>query len=209
MTKPKQIDVNRFISFEASLPEFKSLVDEVGEGALFVYPTETIYGIGGVQREDVENRIYKAKVRKPDNPLLLISSDLSHFDYLNLDVTRVAKKLAEKFWPGDLTMILSHKDDSNKKTGIRVSSHPFIKKLCDATKKPIFSTSANISGEEYRNDPDFIFETFKDSIDLMFDYGELPESSPSTVVMIEDDDNVKVLREGVIKESAIFDVLRS
>lgn len=202
MTKPKRISVDSFINQDASSSEFNNIINSIGEGALFIYPTETIYGIGGIAEEELEERIYKAKIRKPDNPMLLISSSLDHFKFLNLKIDDKAEELSEKFWPGNLTLILPHKDNENIKTGIRVSSHPFIKKLCDSLKRPIYSTSANISGDEYRNDPDYIFDIFKNDIDLMFDMGKLPESEPSTVVMVEKE-NVKVLREGVIKTEEI------
>lgn len=202
MTKPKIIKVEDFIDLDASSSEFTDIVNRIEEGALFVYPTETIYGIGGIPNEDVEERIYNAKVRKPDNPLLLISSSLEHFDFLNLEINKKAKKLAEKFWPGNLTMILPSHQNNEIKTGIRVSSHPFIQKLCSNLKKPIFSTSANISGEDYKNDPQYICNIFQDNIDIMFDMGILPDSEPSTVVMVGNDD-VNVLREGVIKRSEI------
>ncbi len=198
MTKPKRISVETFLNQDASSPEFNETINLVREGALFVYPTETIYGIGGIPEKELEERIYKAKVRKPDNPLLLISSSLDHFNFLNLKINDKAEILAEKFWPGNLTLILPHKGDETIKTGIRVSSHPFIKKLCDGLKRPVYSTSANISGEDYKNDPDDIFKIFQNDIDIMFDMGKLPVSEASTVVMVEKD-NVKVLREGVIK----------
>lgn len=202
MTKLNRISVTDFLNQDASSPAFQELIKSIGEGALFIYPTETIYGIGGIPEKGVEERIYKAKVRKPDNPLLLISSSLDHFSFLNLKINKIAEKLAEKFWPGNLTMILPHQGDESIKTGIRVSNHPFIRKLCENLKKPIFSTSANISGEDYKNNADFIFQTFKENVDLMFDMGELPQSEPSTVVMVEKD-GVKVLREGVIRKAEI------
>lgn len=202
MTKLKRISVDEFLKYDASSSNFTKLVKEVGEGALLIYPTETIYGIGGIPEGYVEEKIYKAKIRKPDNPILLISSSLDHFNFLNLNVNSIAKKLADKFWPGNLTIILPHKNNGSIKTGIRVSDHPFIIKLCNSLKKPIFSTSANISGEDYKNDPDFIWKTFEKTADLMFDMGELPYSEPSTVVMVEKD-VVKVLREGVIKKEEI------
>lgn len=202
MTTPKRISVDHFLNFDASSSPFIDIINCIEEGALLIYPTETIYGIGGIPNDEVKESIYKAKVRKPDNPLLLISSSFDHFDFLNLEINDFAKKLADKFWPGNLTLILPHKDDPSIKTGIRVSGHPFIQKLCTALKKPVYSTSANISGEDYVNDPDQIFKIFENSVEIMFDMGQLPESAPSTVIMIEDN-GVKVLREGVIKTSEI------
>jgi len=207
MTKPKLIDVKQFIELNASAPDFTSIVEEVRAGALFVYPTETIYGIGGVPTVEVEERIYSAKRRKPENPLLLIASSLKHFNAFDLEFSDTAKKLADAFWPGDLTMILPHKSDSSVKTGVRVSAHPFIKKICDALGAPLYSTSANISGEEYVNDPEFIFSTFEEDIDLLFSLGKLPSSEPSTVIEVCDNGKVNIIREGVIKKRAILNIV--
>lgn len=202
MTKPRIVKVSDFLNFAPSAKEFKNIISQVKEGATFVYPTETIYGIGGIPKKSVEESIYRAKVRKPDNPMLLIASSVQHFDSLGLFFNDTVKKLAKRFWPGNLTMILSH-TNKNKKTGIRVSDHPFIKKLCDAINMPVYSTSANTSGEDYVNDIEVIKSIFCRSVDLIFDMGTLPPSKPSTVVMVKDK-GVQVLREGVISKNDIL-----
>jgi tRNA A37 threonylcarbamoyladenosine synthetase subunit TsaC/SUA5/YrdC len=72
---------------------------------------------------------------------------------------------------------------------------------------PIFSTSANISDELYKNDPDEIFRVFDGNVDFFIDAGFLPESKPSTIVKIKADDSFEVLREGAILRRQIINAL--
>ena len=175
-------------------------------GAVFIYPTETIYGIGGrYDRDDVYSRIISAKVRSPDNPFILIGGAVECFAPLSLTFSVVAERLADAFWPGLLTLVLPGADSQG--IAVRVSDHPFIAALAGHFPMPLFSTSANISGEPYQADPDAIFATIGDRVDFMIDAGFLPESLPSTVARVETDGRVTVLREGCISAAMIDAVL--
>jgi L-threonylcarbamoyladenylate synthase len=171
-------------------------------GAVFIYPTETIYGIGGrYDRDDVYSRIISAKVRPPENPFILIGGTVECFAPLSLTFTPVAERLADAFWPGLLTLVLPGAD--SKSVAVRVSDHPFIAALAGHFPWPLFSTSANISGKPYQPAPDAIFATIGDRVDFMIDAGLLPYSLPSTVARVENDGRVAVLREGGISAAMI------
>lgn len=172
-------------------------------GEVFVYPTETIYGIGGrCDRKDVYARIIAAKVRRPDNPMILISDKFERFASLALTVPPAARLLADKFWPGLLTLVLPG-DGVPEGIAIRVSEHPFITALAKYSPWPLFSTSANVSGEPYDPDPDAIFTRLCDRVDFMIDAGTLQGSLPSTVARVTADNRVTVLREGCISIATI------
>ncbi|MGB7566280.1 MAG: Sua5/YciO/YrdC/YwlC family protein, partial [Chitinivibrionales bacterium] len=93
----------------------------------------------------------------------------------------------------------------NKKEtlGVRVSNHPFIQAIFTRIKTPIFSTSANMSGNDYKNDPDEIFSIFSKRVDFMVDAGKLASSRPSTIVRVLPDNTVKIIREGAISAEQI------
>ncbi|HEX7511474.1 MAG TPA: Sua5/YciO/YrdC/YwlC family protein, partial [Chitinivibrionales bacterium] len=73
--------------------------------------------------------------------------------------------------------------------------------------KPLFSTSANFSGQAYVNDPAAIYSLFEKNVDFMIDAGVLPPSPPSTVIKICSDDTVEIVREGKVSKEQIFSVI--
>lgn len=186
---------------------FIEISDKIKNGAVFIYPTETIYGIGGrADIIDVEKRIRLIKGRKEKNPFIIISSNQESFNKFNIKFTKKAKRLAEKYWPGYLTLVLPINNKENY-IGIRVSNHPFIIELNKYLNIPIFSTSANLSGKPYINDPDLIYNVFSDKVDFMIDAGPLPTSKPSTVVKVKLDESVEILREGIISKEEIYEIV--
>jgi L-threonylcarbamoyladenylate synthase len=198
MTKCKRI---RFDRLDSAL--LQTIADALKNGAVIVYPTETIYGIGGIADvSGVREKIFSVKGRSPDNPMILVASDLKYFASSQVVFPLHAKQLAEKFWPGLLTLVLPC-GDHPQMLGIRVSPHPFIRMLYSFIDKPIYSTSANLSSEPYANDPDVIAGLFAETADFFIDAGVLPASPPSTVVRVDKDNNVIVLREGTITAGQI------
>jgi L-threonylcarbamoyladenylate synthase len=185
------------------------LADRVAKNAVFIYPTETIYGIGGRgDTESVEKRIRSIKERKKHAPLILIADDSKRFKTFKLNFPSNAKLLAKRFWPGNLTLVLPS-DKSNDGIAVRVSNHPFFIALYERLDVPIFSTSANLSDQPYVNDPEAIYMIFEGKVDFMVDAGKLPESKPSTVVKVNQDDSIEILREGVIVKEEIDKIINS
>ncbi len=185
----------------------QSISGRIEAGEIAIYPTETIYGIGGrADSSDVKNKIVKAKQREPRQPMILIAANKENFIDFNVHFSPIAEILARRFWPGNLTMVLPFENKAAA-IGVRVSDHPFIRELFKTVKTPLFSTSANRSGHAYVNDPAVIYSLFKDRVDFMIDAGALPPSPPSTVVKILSDDRVEILREGKIPKEEILSVV--
>ena len=177
----------------------------ISQGVVFIYPTETIYGIGGIgTMTAVRDKIVAAKKRPLDNPMILIAAARSYFNPLSIEFPPEADTLAKRFWPGMLTLVLPSATDP-RGIAVRVSPHPFIIALFRHIDTPLFSTSANVSGEAYVNDPDRIYSAFSGAIDFMIDAGPLPPSLPSTVVRVGNDHSVTVIREGAISEKSILE----
>jgi L-threonylcarbamoyladenylate synthase len=177
-------------------------------GDVFVYPTETIYGIGGrADSKAVEERIKAIKGRSKQFPFILIAADLGNFSSYDISFPAKARMLAKKFWPGNLTLILPWKSHKNG-VGIRISDHPFVVALCKEISMPVFSTSANISNEPYENDPNEIFGIFDGKVDFLVDAGMLPDSKPSTIVRIRADDSFEIVREGAIGKETILQEIK-
>lgn len=93
------------------LAEMKRAGEILKEGGLVGFPTETVYGLGGdALDETAARRIYEAKGRPSDNPLIVHIADMEHLDKIVKSVPESARKLAEAFWPGPLTMIMDKSD---------------------------------------------------------------------------------------------------
>jgi L-threonylcarbamoyladenylate synthase len=183
----------------------RCVAERAGNGEVFVYPTETIYGIGGrADSAAVEMRISAVKNRLKPSPFILLAADLESFSSYGITFPPEARMLARKFWPGNLTLVLPSKHHESG-IGIRISGHPFVAALCREINMPVFSTSANISDKVYVNDPGEIFRTFDGKIDFFIDAGKLPGSMPSTVLKIGEDGSFEILREGTISRKQIVE----
>ncbi len=207
MTLTDRIPLAALLSVSCHASAIKSCADRAANGEIFAYPTETIYGLGGrADRSDVERRIRDAKGRKKSSPFILVAPNTACLDYLGLQFTPNAAILAQTFWPGNLTMVLSARGVPEG-VGVRITGHPFIATLCGMINVPLFSTSANRGDCPYVNDPDAIFAEFDGRIDFMVDAGVLPDSLPSTIVRVRADDGVEILREGSVSRERIRQAL--
>jgi L-threonylcarbamoyladenylate synthase len=202
---PDRYYLDDLLSGDEGSEKLTSVIGKIKQEAVFVYPTDTIYGIGGIATPVVKRRIFLAKRRSLEHPLTLIAGDIGIFLALNLIFDKKAQVLADTFWPGDLTIILST-TGSDEKIGVRVSDHPFIQLMATHLQEPLFSTSANISGEKYINDPDTIYDLFFDDVDMMIDGGKLPVSLPSTVVDASGE-KIEIVRQGAVSSEKILSIV--
>lgn len=202
-----KITLDTILTGPAATKKLSQICDRIDAGEIFIYPTETIYGIGGrAGKEGVRQKIVNAKKRKLNRPMLLLADKKETFSQFNVDFPPAAQLLSGIFWPGFLTLVLPIKN-TKQTLAVRVSNHPFIKSIFTRIKAPIFSTSANLSGNDYKNDPDEIFSIFSKRVDFMVDAGKLASSRPSTIVRVLPDNTVKIIREGAISAEEIKSVI--
>lgn len=181
-------------------------------GGVVLYPTDTLYGLGADAFSDESvAKVYTIKARDEKKPIHCVVADLEAAGEF-AEVNDVARKLAEKFLPGPLTLILKKrtKVDSGiakgiETIGIRIPKNDFCLALAKKS-GPYTTTSANVAGAEDRRDVPAILAQLGEKaslIDLVIDAGELPEQKPSTVVDVSSGE-IKILREGAISSSSIF-----
>ena len=176
-------------------------------GGTVVYPTETAYGLGAdFFSPRAYQRVFAIKNRSERKPLPVI---IPNFQYAQTIVsfTPEASKLAQKYWPGPLTLVLpflyakewTHHGDAY--LALRVSSHPFAASLAQAFGRPLIATSANISCDKACYSAEAVIRQMSQSHltpDLVIDMGDLPDIEPSTMVRV-DDQGIAVLRSGPIR----------
>lgn len=136
------------------LEELKKHAKLLSEGKTVIFPTETVYGLGAnALDEDAVKKIYEAKGRPSDNPLIVHIHEKEQVHELAKDINDNAKIVMDRFWPGPITIILNKKDIVPKTTSggldtvaIRMPSHKIAKEIIKQSGVPIAAPSANISG---------------------------------------------------------------
>ncbi len=195
-----------------------NIYNEIGqaihEQKLVVFPTETVYGLGanGLDESAVK-KIFEAKGRNPDNPLILHISSLDMLPQITKDVNDVEKKLIDAFFPGPFTLILNRKDNvPNAVTAgldtvaVRMPSNEIAQKIIQAASVPIAAPSANISGKPSGTIVGDIIEELGDKVDYIIDGGMCNIGLESTVVRVID--NIPtILRPGKITKEQIMEVV--
>lgn len=190
--------------------ELKEAATIIKNGGLVLFPTETVYGLGanGLD-ENAVKKIFIAKGRKQDNPLILHISNLDMLNQITTNINEVEKKLIDAFWPGPFTIILNRTDivpnivtGGLETVGIRMPSYEIAKALIEYSGTPIAAPSANISGKPSGTNLNDIFEELKDKVDYIIDGGDCEVGLESTVVRVID--NVThILRPGRITPEQI------
>ncbi len=200
MMRAERIRLENFL--EDTFENKQAVLNNIEDGAVFVYPTETIYGIGGLTVGAVVfERVLEAKKRPPENPFILVASGCACFSSLKPRFSPAALSLAHRFWPGPLTMIVPCVT-SQTEIALRVTDHPFISEINRHFNTPLISTSANISGEPYNGEPDYLYDLFSKNVDYMFDAGVLPRSQPSTVIKMVAH-SFEIVRAGAVSQKQI------
>ena len=196
----------------------EALISQAGKiiknGGLVAFPTETVYGLGGdaLNRES-SKKIYAAKGRPSDNPLIVHIADIRDMDGIVLKVTENALKLAERFWPGPLTMILKKSDRVPLETtggldsvAIRMPVHKTAAAFIKAAGGYVAAPSANISGKPSPTSAKYVIQDMDGRIDMIIDGGDSGIGLESTIVDLTGDIPV-LLRPGYITVEQLREVL--
>lgn len=164
--------------------------DVIKSGGLVAFPTETVYGLGGDGLNPLASqKIYKAKGRPSDNPLILHISHMDQLTPLVSEIPQSAKKLADEFWPGPLTMIFKKSNIVPKETSggletvaVRFPEDKIAQALISASKTPIAAPSANTSGRPSPTRASHVEFDLSGKIDMILDGGACEFGLESTIV---------------------------
>ena len=192
----------------------KKASDLIKNGELVAFPTETVYGLGADGlNENACKKIFEAKGRPSDNPLILHISNISMLYNLVENVDPKSKKLIDKCWPGPLTIIFKKsKIIPNIITAgldtvaIRFPSNKIAQSLIEASNTPIAAPSANISGRPSPTRADDVYNDMNGKINLILDGGESDIGIESTVIDMSEDIPT-ILRPGFYTFEFIKEIL--
>ncbi|MDK2804231.1 MAG: L-threonylcarbamoyladenylate synthase [Peptostreptococcaceae bacterium] len=183
-------------------------------GKTVVFPTETVYGLGANALDpEAAKKIYEAKGRPSDNPLIVHISKKEDVDFLVGNISQDAKLLMEAFWPGPLTLILDKSDNVPIETtgglmtvAIRMPSNPIARKLIDLAGVPIAAPSANISGRPSITSSKYLVEELCERVDAIIISEDSEIGLESTVIDMTASTPV-ILRPGKIGKTEIEKIL--
>jgi L-threonylcarbamoyladenylate synthase len=164
------------------------VAEALRDGAVALVPTETVVGL--VAAEPGLRRIEEIKARDPAKPVALLCASTEEAFALAASVPPLAKKLAELYWPGPLTLVLDHPGGGT--VGVRVPAGPVVRELLAAYGEPLYATSANPSGEPAPKGLDEVDPRVAEAVDLIVD-GE-PGSGEASAVVDLSGGRVRLLR---------------
>lgn len=182
----------------------------IQNGGLVLFPTETVYGIGAnALNDDAVKKIFIAKGREQDNPLILHISDMEMLSMIAENISELEYRLMDAFWPGPFTIILNKKTGianvatcNGNTVGVRMPSNQIAHDLIKYCQCPIAAPSANVSGRPSGTKLEDIMEELKGKVDDIIDGGECDIGLESTVVRVIENE-VTILRPGKVTKEDI------
>ena len=187
-------------------------VDVLQQGGVVAFPTDTVYGLGALAfDEDSIRRLYRIKGREHTKAIAVLISEADALNQIAEAPSEAAMRLARRFWPGPLTLVLPRNQRvpealaAGESIGVRVPDHPFALALLKAA-GPMGVTSANRSGEANASTAVEVLAQLEGRAHLVVDGGTAPRGVPSTVVDMMGE-MPKVLREGPISEAELLATL--
>ncbi len=208
-TKFYEIDANNI-----DTEKMQEAGDLIAAGELVAFPTETVYGLGGdALHPEAAKKIYEAKGRPSDNPLIIHIAEVADLDRVGKDVPEQAKKLAKAFWPGPLTMIVWKKEEVPFATtgglntvAVRMPDHPIALELIRKSGKLIAAPSANISGRPSPTEGTHVMGDLEGRIAMVLDGGPVGIGIESTIIDLTEPIPM-ILRPGYITPEMLSEVL--
>lgn len=193
-------------------------IEEAGEiirnGGLVAFPTETVYGLGGdALNEASSGKIYAAKGRPSDNPLIVHIAELEDLEHIAAKIPEVALRLAKRFWPGPLTMIFEKTDRVPYATtggldtvAVRMPSNKTAQALIRAAGGYIAAPSANLSGRPSPTQAKYVIQDMAGRVDMILDGGTSDIGLESTIIDLSGETPM-ILRPGYITQEMLEEIV--
>lgn len=189
---------------ESELNKIKKILDNDG---VIIFPTDTVYGIAcNCFSANAIKKIFDIKKRPANKPINVLSNSLDKIKLVSKNISEKEEILINEYMPGALTIIL----DKNEKVpeiltagletiGVRIPKNNISLRILESVSYPLATTSANISGDSAGIEITDFLEEFDGVVDAIIDGGETDLKVASTIVRVESDNKLKIIREGTLK----------
>ncbi|MCQ2510617.1 MAG: threonylcarbamoyl-AMP synthase [Lachnospiraceae bacterium] len=206
----------RMTEDEMNMPALKEAGEILKSGGLVGFPTETVYGLGGNALDpDASRKIYAAKGRPSDNPLIIHIADIEALPAIVNEIPEKAKILAERCWPGPLTMIFPKAEIVPYATtggldtvAVRLPSNKIAREMIRQAGGYVAAPSANVSGRPSPTLAEHVMEDLGDRIEMIIDGGQVQIGLESTIVDCTEDTPM-ILRPGYLNQEKLEEILGS
>lgn len=196
--------------------ELKEVIKILKNNGIIIFPTETVYGIGGnALSDEVIDRIYKVKNRPRSKAVNIMVSNFNEIKKYAEITSELEEKIIKSCMPGAITLILKKKSDfgnyftaNNNTIGVRIPNNKIINTILNNIDFPIIAPSANISGKPSGIEVNNIIEDFKNSVDAIIDGGKAHLGVSSTIIQVVNNE-IKILRQGKITKEEILEKIKS
>jgi len=180
------------------------------QGGIIAFPTESFYGLAAdALNEAALKKIFRVKGREEGKPILLLIADQSWLKGLVQEISPLAERLMEKFWPGPLSLVFHASPQLSPlltadtgKIGIRLSPHPVTQAFVQAVGRAITATSANLSGQPGTLTAREVYQSLGERLDAVLDGGKTAGGPGSTVLDVSDP-SPRIIREGMISRNEL------
>lgn len=201
--KTKYFDWKNIVD-ESELNKIKEILDNDG---VIIFPTDTVYGIAcNCFSEKAIKKVFDIKKRPENKPINVLSNNLDKIKLVSKNISEKEEFLINKYMPGALTIIL----DKNEKVsdiltagldtiGVRIPKNNISLRILENVSYPLATTSANISGDSAGIKISDFLKEFDGVVDAIIDGGETDLKVASTIVRVESDNKLKIIREGTLK----------
>src|SRR6185369_161817 len=209
--------MTQVIRLDPALPRQEAIdlgASIIRDGGLVAFPTETVYGLGAdAMNETAVQKLFRAKRRPADNPLIVHVSDRDMLDSVAAGVTPQGERLIGRFWPGPLTLVLKRQPEVARSVSaglpsvaVRMPSNKIALELIKSARTPIAAPSGNASGRPSPTIAAHVLEDLGDRVDLIFDGGPTSIGIESTVLDLTTEPPM-ILRPGAVTREMLMEII--
>lgn len=187
--------------------ELEEVIEVLKNDGIIIFPTDTVYGIGGnCFSEKAIRKIFKDKSRPEQKPINVLTNNIDKIQKVAKNISKKEKEIINKYMPGAVTIILDKKEEvPNILTagldtiGVRIPNNKIALEILKEFENPLATTSVNISGDLPGLEIQDFIEEFKDKVDIIIDGGKSKIGIASTIVRVDKNSKINVLRKGSIE----------
>ena len=187
--------------------ELEKVIEVLKNDGIIIFPTDTVYGIGcNCFSEKAIRKIFKDKSRPEQKPINVLTSNIEKIQRVAKNISEKEEEIIKKYMPGALTIILNKRENvpliltaELDTIGVRIPNNKIALEILNNFEYPLATTSVNISGNLPGIELQDFLEEFKDKVDIIIDGGKSKIGIASTIVRIDENSKINILRKGSIK----------